>query len=144
MSARILVVDDEPSVRSFVDRVLREGGYVVRLASDGASALALLEEEGPFDLLLTDQVMPSMNGDELARRARIASPDMKVLYLTGFSDSLFHAKATLWSDEAFLDKPCSVAELMEAVSMLLFGRVLPPRGAAPRRGHGRRPVRERT
>ena len=129
MIARILVVDDEPSVRSFVERVLREGGYDTALAADGVEALAALETQGPFDLLLTDQVMPRMNGDELARRVRLISPEIKVLYLTGFSDSLFRAKTTLWTDEAFLDKPCSIDELVEAVSLLLFGCAVPPEPA---------------
>jgi CheY-like chemotaxis protein len=121
--ARVLVVDDEPTVRGFVERVLRDADYDVTLASDGFEALATLQEAGPFDLLLTDQMMPNMHGDELARRARLEYPDLKVLYLTGFSDSLFKAKTMLWTDEAFLDKPCSVDELIEAVSMLLFGHV---------------------
>ena len=123
MTARILVVDDEPSVRSFVERVLLDTGYQVQVAGDGAEALEVLEKRGPFEMLLTDQMMPKMNGDELARRARQTHPQLKVLYLTGFSDSLFEAKTTLWSDEAYLDKPCTVAELQEAVSLLLCGHL---------------------
>jgi CheY-like chemotaxis protein len=130
VTARILVVDDEPSVRSFVERVLRESGYDIQVAADGVEALGALEKLGPFDMLLTDQMMPKMNGDELARRARQAQPHLKVLYLTGFSDSLFEAKTTLWSDEAYLDKPCTVAELQEAVSLLLSGH-LPDDDDAP-------------
>src|SRR5687768_3186454 len=117
MTARVLVVDDEPLVRSFVERVLRDAEFDVTLAADPVEALGVLEKDALFDLLLTDQMMPNMNGDELARRARLARPDLKVLYLTGFSDSLFKAKTMLWTDEAFLDKPCSVNELIEAVSM---------------------------
>lgn len=127
---RVLVVDDEPMVRSFVDRVLREAGYETTLASDGPEALAALEARGPFDLLLTDQMMPAMNGDEVARRARLGRPDLKVLYLTGFSDHLFNAKSMLWTDEAFLDKPCSMKELTEAVSLLLFGQLGADAGSA--------------
>ena len=67
-------------------------------------------------------MMPQMTGDELARRVRVTKPGMKVLYLTGFSDRLFKEKVTLWADEAFLDKPCSVKGLQQAVSLLLFGR----------------------
>jgi two-component system cell cycle sensor histidine kinase/response regulator CckA len=71
-------------------------------------------------------MMPEMSGDELARRMRLAQPSLKVLYLTGFSDKLFHEKSTLWQDEAFLEKPCSVRGLLEAVSLLLTGRVVSP------------------
>ena len=123
MKARILVVDDEPAILSFVEKVLRVGDYDVTLASDGPEALGKIEALGPFDLLLTDQMMPAMHGDELARRARLQHPHLKVLYLTGFSDSLFEAKTTLWTDEAFLDKPCTVSELLEAVALLLTGRL---------------------
>jgi two-component system cell cycle sensor histidine kinase/response regulator CckA len=72
---------------------------------------------------VTDVMMPKMTGDELARRLRQNQPGLKVLYLTGFSDRLFKEKVTLWQDEAFLDKPCSVKGLLEAVSLLVSGHV---------------------
>jgi len=117
----VLIVDDEEPVRRFVDRVLREGNYRTTLAADGADAVKVAAEHGPFDILVTDLMMPRMTGDELARRLRQGDPTMKVLYLTGFSDNLFKEKVTLWQDEAYLDKPCSVKGLRQAVSLLLFG-----------------------
>lgn len=123
---RILVVDDEPNIRSFVDRVLQTVGYLTTAAEDGADALTVAEALGPFDMLLTDLRMPRMNGDELARRLRDRQPDIKILYLTGFCDHLFEKKAMLWEDEAFLEKPCTVRALLEAVSLLLHGRLIPP------------------
>ncbi|HEV8347143.1 MAG TPA: response regulator [Vicinamibacterales bacterium] len=117
-----LVVDDEEPVRRFVDRVLRQGNYVTTLASDGPDAIRAAAEHGPFDVLVTDLMMPEMTGDELVRRLRKDDPQLKVLYLTGFSDSLFKEKVTLWQDEAYLDKPCSVQGLLQAVSLLMFGR----------------------
>jgi CheY-like chemotaxis protein len=84
-------------------------------------------EHGPFDILVTDLMMPQMTGDELARRLRQNDPRMRVLYLTGFSDSLFKEKVTLWQDEAYLDKPCSVKGLLQAVSLLLFGHFEVPK-----------------
>jgi CheY-like chemotaxis protein len=63
-----------------------------------------------------------MDGDELAARLRQSWPDLKVLYLTGYSQALFGNRALLREGEAFLEKPCSPAELLEAVSMLLFNR----------------------
>jgi CheY-like chemotaxis protein len=121
-----LVVDDEESVRRFVGRVLREGGYQTALAGDGPEAIEVAAKLGPFDVLVTDLMMPQMTGDELARRLRATEPGVKVLYLTGFSDRLFKEKATLWADEAFLDKPCSVKGLLQAVSVLMFGRLDAP------------------
>ena len=118
-----LVVDDEEPVRRFVDRVLRECGYRTALAGDGPEAIVVAATLGSFDLLVTDMMMPQMTGDELARRLRQTEPDLKVLYLTGFSDRLFAEKVSLWVDEAFLEKPCSVKGLVEAVSMLMFGRL---------------------
>ena len=120
---RVLVVDDESTVLDFVDRALRGAGYVTVLAGDGPQALALAASGGPFDLLLVDVVMPNMTGEELARRLRQRDRDLKVLYLTGFSDRLFKEKVTLWEGEAFLDKPTSAKGLLEAASLLLFGHV---------------------
>ena len=119
----VLVVDDEELVRKFVERVLREGGYQIATASDGPEAIEVAAKLEHFDILVTDVMMPQMTGDELARRIRVSTPAIKVLYLTGFSDRLFKEKVTLWADEAFLDKPCSVAGLLQAVSLLLFGHV---------------------
>jgi len=64
-----------------------------------------------------------MSGDELARVLRQTEPGLKVLYLTGYSDRLFKEKAVLWVDEAFLDKPCTIKGLREAVSLLIGGTV---------------------
>lgn len=123
---RVLVVDDEQQIVAFVDRVLRTAGYDTCTASGGREALQVVEDARPFDLLLTDVRMPEMNGDELARNLRQRQPDLKVLYLTGFNDQLFADKGTLWEGEAFLDKPTTVAGLLEAVSLLLHGTIRQP------------------
>jgi two-component system, cell cycle sensor histidine kinase and response regulator CckA len=117
----VLVVDDEASVREFVERALTFAGYRTEVAADGPEALEVFARHGAFDLLVTDLRMPQMMGDELARQLRLAYPTLKVLYLTGYSDELFRERNTLWSDEAFLDKPQGVDALLEAVSLLLFG-----------------------
>ena len=122
----VLIVDDEELVRKFVERVLREAGYRTATASDGPEALQVAAKLESFDILVTDLMMPQMTGDELARRMRLNERGLKVLYLTGFSDRLFKEKVTLWEDEAFLDKPCSVKGLQQAVSLLLFGRFESP------------------
>lgn len=123
----VLIVDDEEPVRKFVDRVLSDAGYRTALASNGAEAIELASKLDRLDVLVTDLMMPEMQGDELARRLRADSPSLKVLYLTGYSDRLFKDKITLWEDEAFLDKPCSVKGLLQAVSLLLFGRLEQPK-----------------
>jgi len=120
---RILIVDDESSVREFLVRVLREAGYDIAVAESGADALAVANQAEGFDLLLTDLMMPHMRGDELARLMRQQQPQLKVLYLTGYSDSLFAEKPMLWTDEAFLEKPCSLKGLLEAVRLLMCGRI---------------------
>lgn len=126
-SLGVLIVDDEDLVRKFVGRVLREAGYQTTTASDGPEALEIAAKLETLDILVTDVMMPQMTGDELARLVRVGRPDIKVLYLTGFSDRLFKEKVTLWADEAFLDKPCSAKGLLEAVSLLLFGHFKVPK-----------------
>jgi CheY-like chemotaxis protein len=127
LGINILIVDDEEPLRRFVDRVLSGAGYTTAKASDGPGALQTAPTLGAIDVLVTDLVMPGMTGDELARRMRQDEPGLKVLYLTGYSDRLFKQKTLLWEGEAFLDKPCSVRGLLEAVSLLVFGRVDTPR-----------------
>lgn len=126
----VLIVDDEPSVQRFVERVLSEAGYATTVASDGPEALEAASRMEELDLVVTDVMMPQMTGDELGRRLRAQRPSVKVLYLTGFSDRLFKEKVTLWADEAFLDKPCTVKGLLEAVALLLFGSFDAPQDSA--------------
>jgi two-component system cell cycle sensor histidine kinase/response regulator CckA len=117
----VLVVDDEEPVRKFVARVLSDAGYAITTAGDGPEALEAASKMDVLDVLVTDVMMPDMSGDELRRRMRQKEAGVKVLYLTGFADRLFKEKVTLWEGEAFLDKPCSVAGLRQAVSLLYFG-----------------------
>jgi CheY-like chemotaxis protein len=118
----VLVVDDDELIRRYVSRVLSQAGYRTMIAVDGADAIAAAARGG-FDLLLTDVVMPHMTGPELAAQLRQDNPGLKVLYLTGHSDSLFAKKVTLCDGEAFLEKPCNVAGLLQAVSLAITGRV---------------------
>jgi len=122
-AVRILVVDDEPSVVEFAHRVLETAGYDIMTATSGDDALEVCTKVGMPDLLVTDMKMPRMDGDELASRLRQREPDLKVLYLTGFADLLFKNKEVLWDGEAYLEKPCSIVGLLEAVSLLLYSQV---------------------
>jgi two-component system, cell cycle sensor histidine kinase and response regulator CckA len=116
---RVLVVDDDPNVRSHVSRMLAAAGYEVAVAADGCKALELSAGMVRVDLLVTDLVMPAMNGDELASRLRAKHRDLKVLYLTGFRERLFANRAELWENEGVLDKPCSMTELLAEIAALL-------------------------
>ena len=82
----------------------------------------MLQEEEPIDLLIADLDMPDVSGDEMVRRIRSLRPDLKVLYVTGHIDSLMNARP-LWDGEAFLDKPFTANGLVEAVALLIYGRV---------------------
>ena len=125
----VLIVDDEVPICNFVERVVQRAGHATMTAHSGAEALAAAASLDSVDLLITDLMMPQMNGDELARRMLVLRPKLKVLYLTGFSEQLFKDRIALWQDEAFLEKPCSVRGLMEAVSLLVSGRVESPQPA---------------
>jgi diguanylate cyclase (GGDEF)-like protein len=128
--AHILIADDETAVRDLVDQVLRSAGYSTARAIDGQDALEMAKQLGPFDLLLTDEMMPRMLGHELAQQLRQREPSLKVLYFTGYSGRLFAEKAGLKESESFLDKPSTPDGLLEAVSQLLGGSVSPANALA--------------
>jgi two-component system cell cycle sensor histidine kinase/response regulator CckA len=117
--ARILIAEDEVSVRAYIDRVLRDAGYLTVRAVDGMDALDLATHLGPIDLLVTDELMPRMLGHDLARQLRKQNPDLRVLFVTGYSDRLGEEKPTWEKHEARLDKPVTPNELLGAVSFLL-------------------------
>ena len=114
----VLVVDDEEGIRNFVERVLKGAGYTTVIAGNGPEALRLAASLETLDMVVTDVMMPEMSGCELARRLRMSNPDIKVLYVTGYSDRLFEEKVMMWENEAFVEKPCSLKALLEAVSLL--------------------------
>jgi CheY-like chemotaxis protein len=120
---RVLVVDDQFVVRDFVSRVLSQAGYLTQTASDAGVAVKVAQTFQPLHLLVTDIKMPGMNGIDLARAMRASAPRLKALYLTAYADSTFKKDVELLDGEAFLDKPCTVQALLEAVSLLLFGHL---------------------
>ena len=125
---RLLVVDDAQSNRLLAERVLRKAGYTVVSAASGDDALELISLESEFDLFVLDVKMPGMSGTELADRIRANKPDAKILYFTAYSGSLFATKNVLGENEAFLDKPATTVDLVEAVSLLLHGHLAGPGG----------------
>jgi two-component system, cell cycle sensor histidine kinase and response regulator CckA len=125
-ATRVLFVDDDDLFRTFVDRVLQDAGFETAVARDGEEALAIAGNAPAFDLLLTDEMMPCIPGHQLARYMRSRQPSIKVLYVTGYSDRLFGEKQSLWADEAFLEKPCGPAAIVQAVSLLISGSTAVP------------------
>jgi two-component system cell cycle sensor histidine kinase/response regulator CckA len=123
---RIMVVDDEEPIRRYADRVLRSAGYQPVLAANGFEALRLAASMGGVDALVTDLMMPEMNGAELARRLRQEMSELKVLYVSGFCDHIVDNEARLSGCDAFLEKPYSIKALEQAVSMLVYGDLEPP------------------
>jgi CheY-like chemotaxis protein len=117
--ARVLIVDDELMVRAFVEQALSGTRYATTTAADGAEAEHIFARLGPFDLVVIDLRMPDITGTELARRLRQSDPDLNVLYLTGHRDQLLAEQRPLGANDALLDKPCSVAGLLDAVTLLL-------------------------
>jgi CheY-like chemotaxis protein len=122
---RLLVVDDEPAVLKLVVRILSMDNYEIRSADSGSAAVRLLDEPGaaPVDLLVTDLMMPGMSGRELATVVRSRYPSVRVLYQTGFADSLFAGLKELGDGEAFLEKPFAAAGLLEATRLIMFGHI---------------------
>jgi CheY-like chemotaxis protein len=113
--ARILVADDEASVREFIARALEAEGHALTLAADGAEALARLQT-GPFDLLLADIRMPVMDGIALALKAASEYPQLRILLMTGFSEERERAHNLEKLVHAVLVKPFDLAALRRAVN----------------------------
>jgi two-component system, cell cycle response regulator CpdR len=119
--ARILLAEDDESLRLFLARALVRAGHVVTDCGDGAVALRYLQAEGAdFDLLLADIVMPGMDGIELARRGAEALPGLRVLFITGFAAVALHARRSGPSaDTKVLSKPFHLRDLVEQVDRIL-------------------------
>jgi two-component system, cell cycle sensor histidine kinase and response regulator CckA len=122
----VLVVDDEAPLRQAIRRILESAGYHVIEAQDGVTALKLMADDTPFDLLLADLTMPEVSGDDLARELRSKRPGLKVLYVSGEIDRLRNERRLPWKDESFLEKPFNREGLTQAVSLALFGSVTRP------------------
>jgi signal transduction histidine kinase/CheY-like chemotaxis protein len=119
-SETILVVEDEPVVRSLAVRALVDQGYRVLQAADGPGALATARgHEGRIHLLVTDVVMPGMNGRELADRLTGERPGVRVLYVSGYTDHAVVRHGVLEEGIAFLSKPFDLSELVRTVREVL-------------------------
>ena len=116
----ILVVEDEPALRSVVVRTLEEAGYTVLQADGGEAALDVNKRhDGPLDLLVTDVVMPRMGGGTLAQSLRTSRPGLEVLYMSGYTDNTIVHHGVNEPGTGFLGKPFSAAQLTQKVREVL-------------------------
>jgi two-component system, cell cycle sensor histidine kinase and response regulator CckA len=116
----ILLVEDEQLVRTTAARVLAMRGYEVLDAGDPKQALAIARSHvGRIDLLLTDVVMPAMNGRELAEKIRSLRPNISVLYMSGYTDDVIVRHGVQTSEVAFLAKPFTITDLVRTVRTIL-------------------------
>ncbi|HPQ15518.1 MAG TPA: response regulator, partial [Bryobacteraceae bacterium] len=115
-SGTVLLAEDEPGLRNMIRQVLKTHGYSVHAARDGRDALRLYTElSEKVDLLLTDVVMPQMNGHELARELTAIQPDLKVVYMSGYAEHVLARYGVSHEGAAFLKKPFTPQELRNRV-----------------------------
>ena len=118
MKGRILLAEDDEDMRRFLAKALENAGYQVVSFDNGLSAYERLREE-PFNLLLTDIVMPQMDGIELARKAAELDPDLKIMFITGFAAVALNADLEAPKDAKILSKPFHLRDLVSEVSRLI-------------------------
>jgi len=121
-SETVLLVEDEESVRELVRETLKTRGYRVIEASDGIAAMRVSEEyQGNIEILITDVVMPGMSGRELAKRVAAARPNIRVLYLSGYTEDAIIHEGALEPGTGFLQKPFTLQVLARKVREVLQG-----------------------
>jgi len=119
---KILVVEDNENLRNLMATMLSRLGYKVTLAANGGEALLLMEKKGlKPDLVITDVVMPKMSGKELADRLREIHPDLKVLYMSGYTDNAIAHHGILDPGIPFIQKPFTLGDIAQKVRAVLQG-----------------------
>ena len=114
----VLVVEDEPSLRRAAKRILERSGFLVEIAENGGEALLKMKRtDRRFDLVLTDVVMPIMSGKELVEELRKAQPELRVIYMSGYTDNAIVHHAVLDEGAIFLHKPFSPEGLLDKVQI---------------------------
>ena len=116
--ARILLAEDDDSLRGFLARALGRAGHQVHAVGDGDAALAALDQD-EYDLLLADIVMPGTDGIEVARRAGVGSPDLRIMLITGFAAMVVRAQTAGIGNARILAKPMHLRELVDRVEEVL-------------------------
>ena len=116
---RILLAEDDPAVRSFVESALTHRGHEVTAVEDGLQALETLGSRQDFDLLITDIVMPGLDGIELARRGAELDPAMKIVFITGFAAVALASGSPTPAGAKVLSKPFHLREIVEEVDRVM-------------------------
>jgi CheY-like chemotaxis protein len=123
---RVLVVEDDPQVQASVVRQLRSLGYDVAHASDGVAGVAAFDTtRRPFDLLLTDIVMPGMNGKALADEVSRRWPKTKIVFMSGYTDNALIYQGRIANDVRLLSKPFRKRDLAQMLRQALDGEAAP-------------------
>jgi hypothetical protein len=117
----ILLCEDELDVRTLTAKFLESSGYDVLVAGSGREALELAASRSDIALLVTDVVMPEMNGVQLARRLRERLPSAKVLYLSGYTATVIDSRTDTGAEDELLTKPFTRAELLSQIRRALDG-----------------------
>ncbi len=115
----VLLVEDDEAVRKLTQRILVAAGYQVAAAASGAQALQISADQERIDLLVTDVVMPGMNGRDLWERLRKLRPELKVLYMSGYTDDVLEDRGALDPDTHLVGKPFSADVLLRQVRAVL-------------------------
>lgn len=117
---RILLVEDEDTVRAVADRALTRAGFTVTAAADGEEGLAVVANGGQFDLIVSDVVMPGMDGPAMVRSVRKLLADMPVLFMSGYAEEQLRREIDI-ADMHFIAKPFSVQTIADKVTQVLRG-----------------------
>ena len=117
--ARILIAEDDASMRNFLAMALSRAGHETEAREDGLAAMAALEGDAAFDLLLADIVMPGMDGIELAQKAVALRPGLKVMFITGFAGVAMSQQAQGRGAPQVLSKPFHLKDLVDQIETLL-------------------------
>lgn len=118
----ILVIEDEDAVREMLKTTLERNGFHVLAANGGSAALELCETEAtPVDLLLTDIVMPGTSGTDLAGYLAVRYPEMRVVRMSGFTETMLGESGLQRDESLFLQKPFSRDQLLETIRKALDG-----------------------
>ncbi|MBL8895395.1 MAG: response regulator [Rhizobiales bacterium] len=116
--AKIILAEDDEDMRRFLARALERAGHQVTSFAEGASAFEEIKQ-ADFDLLLTDIVMPEMDGIELARRAAELDPSLKIMFITGFAAVALHPDSKAPKDAKILSKPFHLRDLVAEVDRMI-------------------------
>ena len=114
------MVEDEEIVREMTVKILKQYGYKVLWAQTGGDALLVCQEQpAPVDLVLTDVVMPNMNGSQFVARLRVMWPDVKVLFMSGYTSNVIAQQGVLDANTPFIQKPFRMLDLLTKIKEVI-------------------------